>query len=216
MLKQYRTEYTGEFVITKTVFRNGKKEQEREWVENPIDVTSHSQRACCIAPGAIGGHVSLERIEKHNGGCLARQRMQLYAAGEVWKHMIADFSVVLEQEQLDEIIESGYQVDNIVYTSVRLCLNNQGEFYLIPYGVAMPPIATIVWIACFDGHKDIYLHGYDHDVPEKVINQIADIMKTYSDVTFHHVSNSGSPDAWRNRRNCETMSTFNFVSYCDI
>jgi len=220
-IRQYRTEYSGEFVITKTVFKNGKKEQDREWIENPIDVSSTSKRACCIVPHSSMHVPSLKQIEKHPGGLLGRDKMQLYAIHDAWLEMNPDFSVILTQAELDEVMNKNYQVDHIIYTSPTLVVANPGEFYLIPHGVSFQPSATVIWIACFDGHKDIYLFGYEqydtNGVDQiKSINQISDIMQTYSSVNFHHVSNGGSPDAWRRCINCRTISTREFVSECDV
>ena len=217
MQKHYRSEYPGEFVITNTVFKNGRKEQEREWIENPIQNTSTSERACCISPGAITARIPLVRIEKHQGGVLGRDRMQLYGVEEIWDHITTDFLTVLNQERLDEIMDSGYQVDRVVYTTARLCTNNPGEFYLIPHGVAMVPPATALWLACFDGHKDIYMYGYNQSSDEtKTIAAIKSVMQTYSDVNFHHVTECGSHDSWRRCINFEMISEREFISQCDI
>lgn len=218
--KQYRTEYAGEFVITSTIFRAGKKEQEREWVENPIQNKSTNHRACCIAPGPSTKLFPLVHLANHSGGLHSVNKMQLYTAGDVWKEMKADFHVVVEQESLLEIIEENFQVDNIIYTNTSSCIANPGEFYLIPHGVNLPVQALAVWIACFDGHKDIYLHGYDvvdgTVISQKIIEAVRSIMETYNDVIFHHVTNGSSPDIWRKRRNLKTLSVRKFITSCDI
>ena len=220
-LKQYRTEYSGEYVITNTVFKGGRKEQTREWIENPINVTTSNHRACCIVPSQNPSPIPMVRIEQHRGDLLGRNRMQLYAIEEVWEEMNADFLIVMGQERLDEIKVNKYQVDHVVYTSAGLCIKNPGDFYLLPMGVMMLPPALVIWLACFDGHKDIYLYGYEQtDVTGKVqiklLAQIQDIMKTYSDVTFHHVTNNATHDLWRQCINCRTLSTREFITECDI
>lgn len=217
MDKTYREDYLGEYVVTKTVFKNGKKEQTREWVDNPIEVTSHSKRACCIAPYYDERKLSMERLEKHRGGLLGRDRMQLYTAGDLWKHIIADFNVTADQNELTEIIEEGYQQENVVYTTSSLCVKNPGEFYLIPMNAYFLPIVTTVWLACFDGHKEIYLYGYrSTELIEKVIFHIRDIMRAYSDVQFYHVTDHATPDAWMRCINCKSLTTREFVSLCDV
>jgi len=220
-IKQYRTEYTGEFVITNTIFKGGKKEQEREWIDNPITNESINHRACCIAPGASIEKFPMVRLQEHRGGLLSKNKMQLYGCEEIWEQMNSDFLVVLEQDHLDAIKEANYQVDHIVYTTTRLCINNPGEFYLVPHGTNYVTPATALWIACFDGHKDIYLFGYDvyTDGVEKtkVIEAVNVVMKTYNDVNFYHVCDDGTtPDKWRCNINLEVMSQRDFVSYCDI
>ena len=44
----YRQDYAGEFVVLKTRVVNGKKEQTREWIENPIANQHISERAAII------------------------------------------------------------------------------------------------------------------------------------------------------------------------
>ena len=219
--KRYKNDYDGEFVIIKTTFKDGKKEQEREWIDNPIENTSLNNRACCIDDGHSIQKFPMTRLENHRGGLLSRDKMQLYSSQEIWKKMKADFTIITTQSQLDEIMKENYQVDNIVYTSARLCIENPGDFYLIPHCVTLSPAAATVWLACFDGHKDIYLFGYDSHSEDgtpqdKLIFAIKNIMETYGDVNFHHVSNTKSPDAWRRCVNLDRLDVNQFVSECDI
>ena len=46
--ERYRTDYTGEFLITQATWSGGKKRQKREWVANPIENQHISGRAVCI------------------------------------------------------------------------------------------------------------------------------------------------------------------------
>lgn len=221
MQKFYRSEYPGEFVITSTTFRGGKKIQEREWIDNPIENKSLNNRALCLALGPSHTQLPMVRIEKHRGDLLGRNRMQMYAIDDYWKMLKPDFLIVLDQPRLDEIKEEGFQKDNIVYTSAALCIRNPGEFYLIPHGVKYLPEVTSVWLACFDGHKDIYLYGYDiYDANGKeqlkMIEYIKQIMETFNDVTFYHVSDDATPEQWKRCINCTMMSVREFVCECDI
>ncbi len=221
MEKRLNDDYDGEFVITNTIFKNGKKEQTREWIDNPIENTSINHRACCIDDGVSIQKFPMTRLEHHRGGLLSRDKMQLYSSGNIWKKMNSDFTIITDQAQLDEVKENNYQENYIIFTSARLCINNPGEFYLIPHGIQMLPAAQAVWLACFHQHKDIWLFGYDSvDVNgkpnDKVIASIKMIAETYSDVRFHHVANTDSPDAWRRCRNFDRIDTNQFVSECDI
>jgi len=217
MQKLYRSEYPGEFVIIDTVFSNGEKKQTREWVNNPIEVKSTSRRACCIAPGEDTETFPMIRLEKHPGGLLGRDRMQLYATETLWKKLNSDFLIVQDQYNLNEILEAGYQNDHIVYTSTKLCIENPGEFYLIPYGIRLLSPATALWLACFDGHKEIFMFGYNYyDEDEKIVSQIKKVMDTYNDVNFYHVTDNISPELFRRCINCEIIGKRDFVTRCDI
>jgi hypothetical protein len=220
--EHYRSDYDGEFVITNTIFKDGKKEQEREWVENPISNKHYSDRATCIADGISIEGFLLNRLEGHKGGLLGSLSMQVYGAQDVYKKLKCDFLVALGQETLNEIKESNYDVDNIVYTSTSGCLNNEGAFYLIPQSTRTTPHATAVWLACFDEHKEIFLFGYDefnNDSirQEKMITSVEEVMKTYSTVKFHHVYKNGDiPESWKYLPNIDSMTINEYVSYADV
>ncbi len=51
MLERYRKEYDGEFVIVENKISGGKKYQEREWIDNPIENQHISGRAAVIGGG---------------------------------------------------------------------------------------------------------------------------------------------------------------------
>lgn len=220
--KLYRTDYEGEFVITNTRFVNGKKEQEREWVDNPITNTHVSDRATCIADGPSIDGFLLNRLEGHKGGLLGSLSMQIYGVQEVYKKLKCDFLVALGQDVLDEIKESGYDQKNIVYTSAKGCLDNQGEFYLIPQNTKTTPHATAVWLACFDGHKEIFLFGYDlvsrdNNTQVKMEVDTLKVMEAYSSVKFRHVRKHGDmPESWKYLPNVDSMTVNEYVSYADV
>ena len=45
---RYRSDYTGEFVVTRTRMANGRGQQSREWIPNSIDNQHISGRAAVI------------------------------------------------------------------------------------------------------------------------------------------------------------------------
>ena len=77
MSERYRTEYDGEFVIINNTIKDGKKIQEREWIENPIENQHISGCAAVIGHGQsrrntkLHGEFNLKNnIEKHARQCL--------------------------------------------------------------------------------------------------------------------------------------------------
>lgn len=221
MLERYRKDYEGEFVITKTVWKGGKKEQEREWIDNPIKVEQHSDRATCIAYSPSLKDTFYHRVAENRGGLLSKNKMQTYGIEEVWKHMKPNFLVSQTGERLQEIAETPYKEEVIVYTSAGNCIKYPGEFFLIPYNFAAHVNAQAAWLACFDGHKEVYLVGYDlikdGIEQDKMINSVANVMDTYPHVQFIHVATGiMPPDAWRRRKNLKHMSLEDYISYCDV
>jgi hypothetical protein len=77
-------------------------------------------------------------------------------------------------------------------------------------------------LACFDGHKEVYLLGVDgtnenEDANQQKINELNKIITTYPGVQFIYVSDSKlAPDEWRQNRNFVQWKYGQFVSHCDI
>ena len=220
--EHYRSDYEGEFVIINTIFKDGKKEQEREWIENPISNVHDSDRATCIADGTSIDGFLLSSLEGHRGGLLGSLSMQVYGVQDVYKKLKCDFLVALNQDTLDDIKTIGYDENNIVYTSTKGCLNNEGSFYLIPQSTRTTPHATAVWLACFDDHKEVFLFGYDEYTEDavlqiKMVNSVAEVIKTYPSVKFHHVRKGGDmPESWKYLSNVDSMTIQEYVSYADV
>ena len=70
MLERYRKDYLGEFVILNTSWKDGKKVQTREWMDNPIKNQHISSRAAIIGPGSSRERFDVRVLEKHKGGYL--------------------------------------------------------------------------------------------------------------------------------------------------
>jgi hypothetical protein len=67
MEERYRNDYEGEFVIVGVKMVNGKKQQEREFVENPIQIKSISGRATCVSNGVSSTQFQIDRLMLHHG-----------------------------------------------------------------------------------------------------------------------------------------------------
>ena len=229
MLERYRKEYDGEFVIVEHKISGGKKYQEREWIDNPIDNQHISGRAAVIGNGPsryntkFNGKLNLEtKIEQHAGWHLGRKRLQTYGSEGCWREMQCDFYVEFEKEKLAEIKEAKYQERVSVYTHARNCIDDPGEYYLVPYGQRGASIEIAAWLACFDGHKEVFLLGVDatdldQSINEKRIKGLDAIIKMYKNVQFIHVTDNASPpDVWQDNPNFVTWKYAQFISYCDI
>ena len=215
MKEQYRRDYVGEYVITNIRVINGKKEQNRVWINNPLAVNSVSNRATCIAESSSLKGSFYKQIQNHNGGNLGEFKMQLYGVDSVWQKMVPNFTVCKDRDMLEKMIQTQFTKESVVYTSASNCTRYPGEFYLTPYHNAMNPHALAVWLACFDGHKEIYIVGYDH-TNYKIMATVQDVMQVYKDVKFIQVTNNGSPHEWKQQLNFSAMTKDQFVSHCDV
>jgi hypothetical protein len=217
---RYRTDYEGEFIITQSVWSGGKKRQKREWVANPIENQHISGRAVCIGSDHDLPHFDYTRLQRHRGGLLGSKKLQTYGFGNLAQHMRLDFTVETDDTVLKELINTHYYQDNIVYTTPRNCLKYPGVFYLTPYNPVLVKQAILLYLAAFDGHKEIFLLGYNQytDAGNNAWSaHVEEVIKAYTSTKFvvvgakHHTIES-----WLNYANVEHMEFRQFISYCDI
>ena len=153
MQARYRTDYAGEFVILETKWSAGKKSEQREWIPNPIENHHLSGRAACIGSTLDLYRFDYTRLARHRGGLLGSKKLQTYGTGIVAQQMRLDFAVETDLTNINKLLETNYQTDNIVYTSPRYCAANPGKFYLIGEPTRMPD----VWVNCPNTHTMNYL-----------------------------------------------------------
>jgi len=217
---RYRTDYLGEFVILETKWTSGKKTETREWIANPIENHHLSGRAACIGSGQDQKRFDYTRLQRHRGGLLGSKKLQTYGTGTIAQQMRLDFAVETNADKLANILEIGYQISNIVYTSPRYCIAHPGEFYLIPLRPRIVDLATVVYLAAFDGHKDIFMLGYTDETSaghNEWADQIAGIFRAYTGTKFYLVGESTRmPDIWASYPNTQVMPYGDFIGYCDI
>lgn len=220
MQARYRSEYAGEFVVLETRWSNGRKQQAREFVANPIENHHISGRAACI-----GSHTDQHRfdhtvLQRHRGGLLGSKKLQTYGCADIANDMRLDFCVATAPDHIQSLMHENYHDQNIVYTTARNCINNPGLFYLIPYNPQLLDLATIIYLAAFDGHQEIFLLGYNKDTPvdrQDWYLQIFQTVKTYSTTKFYFVGESTNmyPE-WLDLPNSQSMTHREFISYCDV
>jgi hypothetical protein len=219
MEARYRTDYAGEFVILETKWAGGKKEETREWIPNPIENHHLSGRAAVIGSNIDKWRFDYTRLRRHRGGLLGSKKLQTYGTGAIAQEMRLDFTVETQTDNLNKLLEAGYQRDNIVYTTARNCIRHPGEFYLIPYNPRLLDLAVTIYLAAFDGHQEVFLLGYLDITEANSLNwipHIAQIFLAYPGVKFYLVGESTRmPDEWVDCFNTQSMTYDEFISYCD-
>lgn len=220
METRYRIDYPGEFVITESKWSGGKKTETREWIANPIINKHISGRAVCIGSDQDRAQFDYARLARHRGGLLSSKKVQTYGVGSATQHMNLNFAVETNADQLKTIIETGYQQDNVVYTTPRNCVRFPEQFYLIPYNPVLADLVLAVYLAAFDQHTEIFLLGYtDETAPDNLhwINQLVTVFEAYAGTRFYLVGESTRmPDVWADCANVQTQSYAEFISYCDV
>lgn len=220
---RYRKDYDGEFIVVQTEIKAGKKLQHREWIANPIENHYLSPRAAVIGSGISAEKFDIRFLENHRGGLLGKQRLQTYGCQGTWRKIVFDFYVSVSSGDLSEIVEESYNVKTPVYTSTRNCLEFPGEFYLVPYNVNMVSDAALaLYVAAFDGHKEIYCVGVDamdnnNQIHNKTLQQINSVFSAYKTTDFYVINDSNHvPDLWLQNNNVKTMTYKKFISHCDV
>lgn len=220
MQAKYRADYPGEFVILETKFVNSKKTETREWIDNPINNQHLSHRAACIGSGVDRDYFDYPRLERHRGGLLSSLKLQTYGTADIAKDMRLDFTVDTDIRKLMPLAESKYTEHSIVYTNARNCIAHPGEFYLIPQAPQACTTALPVYLAAFDGHREIFLVGYNKDTPALVLGweqQVASIIRAYSGTVFTLIGRAENmPDSWLDCANTRIFTYREFVTYCDV
>ena len=221
MQKQYRKDYDGEHVLVRTTVRDGEKIHEREWIGNPISNQHISGRAAVIGSDSDLWRFDFKMLKNHRGGLLGSQRLQLYGANYMWRHMAFDFVVAGIDTEIEEIKNTGYNNENIVYTNNRNCMQNPGQFYNIPFSKKLNELAGAIYMAAFDGHNEVFLIGYNKDLEETMgtnwVHDVNTVFKAYDDTKFYLVgTESNMYDTWRNNRNVSCLTYRDFITYCDV
>lgn len=225
MEARFRADYPGEFVVVNTIWEGGKRTEQREWIANPIENQHISGRAVCI--GSRDSHqdaypfgIDYKILQRHRGGLLGSLKLQTYGTGTIAQDMRLDFAVDTEVDTLQTLIENKYYEDNVVYTTARNCIDNPGDFYLIPNAPRLLVPALPVYLAAFDGHKEIFLLGYSKQMKfdhPRWVDDVDSVLDAYSGIKFWLVGESSNmPELWLENPNVETMTYRDFVSYCDV
>ena len=220
MQARYRQDYPGEFVITESKWSGGKKQENREWIANPIVNQHISGRAACIGSLFDLDQFNPKHLETHRGGLLGSKKLQTYGTAVVAKHMRLDFAVELDYTNIESLLATDYAKQNVIYTTPRNCLRNPGEFYLIPQNPHFCTEVLPIYLAAFDGHSEIYMLGYNKDTPAGKLNWIDEVtllIKAYSGILFVMVGNQHNmPDDWMSCTNTKNLTYREFVTHCDV
>ena len=244
-LKQiYRSNYAGENIISNLTLSGGEWNPETEYVPNQVFNTFTTTQAIAIGNGESRLSLDLWLIQNHKGGLFGSNKLQSYGCNALYRDMAPDFLIATGDAIVEEIANSGYCADKIVYANADAVLKYPGKFYLVPQNIPYDSGALAVYLACFDGHKKIFLMGYDNyygnhgDVMNNVYKNTAgypahtdidngvffekslcEVMKTYSDVDFVRIMPTidyDTPASWTPLVNFRQISYQDFVIEADL
>ena len=217
---RYRRDYDGEFVIVETRLVDGANHQIREWIPNVIANHHTSGRAAVIGSRTLSHRFQYQRLQRHRGGLLGKKRLQTYGTGDLWCDMKFDFFACTDRAEITAMVNQGYDQRSTVFTTARICIENPGRFYLIPFAPQVDTLALPLYMAAFDGHAEVFMIGYCHETPSgsrSWIQDIDSVISAYAGTQFVLVGVEGNmPESWRCHSNVRCMDIREFVSYCDV
>jgi hypothetical protein len=222
----YRETYQGEHVVTVLTYKNATWLPEREWVPNAITNIHTTSQAVIIGGGS---HASwrhedqgfdISHLARHKGGLFGADRLQTYGTNKLFKEFSPDF-LTIDDNEVDDILQSDYCDNNIVYAHANPILEHPGKFYLIPQDPSWNAGTIATYLACFDGHTKVFLLGFDgrqgDDVfYEKTMKIVFDL---YPNVDFVRVAPTPEyymPDSWKYNVNLRQITFREFVLEADI
>lgn len=241
--KYYRKTYTGENIVVERVYENGRWQDITEHVESAVINNQTSNQAVVLGNGPSRLEFDLRLIKKHRGGLLGSRRLQSYGCNALYRDFAPDFLIAVGTEEIvTEIANSGYTTDHIVYANSNYVTKYPDKFYIIPHDPYADAGTTAAYIAAFDGHKNIYMLGFDsqdtsgfnynvyagtygYDSKTSTILDykwklnIRQLATVYDDVMFSFVyqnKNRPMPAEWRDLLNVRAISIMDFAIAADL
>jgi len=159
--KFYRRYYQGENIVVERNYSSGIWQDTTEMVPNAVINSQISEQAVVIGNGPSRLDFDLNLIKNHKGGLLASKALQSYGCNALYRDFTPNFLVAVGNEIIKEIANSNYTTDNIVYTDALHLLEYPNKFYLIPHNPYTDAGTAAAYIAAFDGHKKVFLLGFD-------------------------------------------------------
>jgi hypothetical protein len=235
--ERYRRYYQGEKIVVDRKYADGIWQDIVEHVPNAVTNNQISNRAVVLGNGP--GRLAFElKHLKNFSGLLGAETVQTYGCNALYRDFHPDFLVVSgHPDIIKEVAESQYVKDNVVYTNSIHLLEYPNKFYLIPHDPYSDAGTVALYLACFDGHKKIFMLGFDgQDTPgfnyniysdtngydskrslvleDKWINDKKNIFDIYKNVEFIRVTEHNTerlPESWRYCTNVRTMSRNDFI-----
>lgn len=243
MEKQYRRDYTGEFVVHLTTKIKGQVDQVREWIPNTIN-EHHTGHALVFGNGIsrLSYPVAFNLYTQHRGGLHASKKLTTYGCNALYREYAPHVLVAKHPIIAKEIVESGYAPSNIVVTGSKNVLNYPDKFHLTPFDPNFYAGPTALYLAAFDGHNQIYFMGFDghesttwnnnvyagtagyaattaHVESTKWEDQCMQVFNAYNNIEFIRVmptSAARMPEQWKYAVNLRQIEWRQFVSEVDL
>jgi len=169
--KLYRKNITAENINTVGLYIDDEWKYQKE----PLPITqipARSKNAVVIGNG-ISGHqfdlsIFLPYRETTDWGEIGpwkykRQVNNFYTYGcnAIYRNFKPDFVVATGKDFINEIANSTYCLENIVYTNLKYLEQYPNKFHAVPQNPELNSGAIAAYLAAFDGHSKVFMLGFD-------------------------------------------------------
>jgi hypothetical protein len=242
----YRSTYTGEELIRTMNYIGGEWVKDSEFIPNVIDNKQISGKAVVLGNGTSRTHLHPDLfglLKNNRGGLFGAKRVQTYGCNAILRDFSPEFTVA-NDPMAAELVNKGLCDLNIIYGTAQMVQSYPTKFYLVPQNPNWDAGSTAAYLACFDGHAQVYLMGFDghtgddsgyhynvysgtYGYPGKETpsterffeESLLHVMQTYSDVDFVRVvpsKNFYMPESWKYQLNLRQIEFRDFVYEADL
>lgn len=250
--KLYRKDITQETVNLIGLFENDRWKYETEDIYIPQFPTI-SDHAVVVGNGVTANQFDLTIFlpyrESTPWGAVTpwitkRQRRNFFTYGcnAIYRNFKLDFVTCTGEGLIDEIAHATQDKTEMLYANSQYLQKYPGVFHFLPQNPDFNSGAMAAYMAAFDGHKKIFLLGFDgidtidnnynmfagspnyppldYPINENYwIRSLKTVMDVYHDTEFIRVcptKNFRTPESWKNCLNYRQIDFRQFVSEADI
>ena len=243
--KIYRKDYRGEDVIVERIYKDSSWNPRAEFVPKAFNFTPENPWAVVIGNGTSRLHYNLNNFLDYREGNFAnwkpasiKRKFYTYGCNAIFRDYIVDFLAITGEGLLDEYVSAEAKDNVIAYANNQFLYRHPSKFSLIPQNPNLNSGAIAAYLAAFDGHKKVFLLGFDGNdtlnynynvyastpyypkLNETVqedfwVQSLCEIMKVYADTEFVRVMPTTSfriPEAWKYFTNFRQIDYTQFTS----
>lgn len=238
----YTEDYEGEMVSVASSWRDKNDPNKMTWVEKTVINDEHDGIAHVIGNATSRKDFEIRFLKGQTGGSQGvRSVGQSYGCNLLYKDFDPTFLICTNSILCDELAESGYCEDNIVYSNIKNILKHPDKFHLYPNHFIATAGTLATRMACADGHKTIYLLGMTTYLQEddniyigenecyteledrgpanqKFTHEMSRLFLTYSDVQFYLVVKEKGlmPEAYNWCPNIKEISHMEYINLASL
>jgi hypothetical protein len=248
--KLYRKDYAGEEVNTIGLYKDSTWTYQKSHIANPFNNLPLSDRALVIGNGITQQEFDLKLILENRNSvseswkmpAMMPKKFNTYGCNALYRNYKPDFLIANGDQIAAEIAGSGYCRSGVAYAPGYQIQAYPGKFHFVPQDPQWNAGAIATYLAAFDGHKKVFLLGFDGadtdnhfynvyagtpgypkvnaDVLEDYwIKSMLEVFNAYKETEFIRVArrvNARVPEPWKYCLNFRTIDINRFPIECGL